>query len=309
MFLLVFGLFWGTGTAESASRSVRVAYLQNDLHHLALWVALDKGFFRDEGLDVQIAGIFRSGPEIMTAFGAGELDVAYVGEAPATIAVARGTAHVKVLAQANTEGTALVVSNAVSGSALQSKSLAIPGHGTVQDLLLRKALAGLEVDPKSINTIVLSPPEMITALQAGQIDGFIAWEPYPSKAVSMGLGRVLAASSGIWPGHPCCILAGSESFLRSHPQETRALVRAHERASVYITGHKDEAVAVAVKFTGMDESVVRRAMEGVTYTSRPSIEGEEEYVKFLNYLGYITTEDVKGFVNRFIVGDQSGSGQ
>jgi len=68
-------------------------------------------------------------------------------------------------------------------------------------------------------------------------------------------------------------------------------------------------VAVAVKFTGMDESVVRRAMEGVTYTSRPSIEGEEEYVKFLNYLGYITTEDVKGFVNRFIVGDQSGSVQ
>lgn len=290
----------GSGTLAGTPRPVRVAYLQNDIHHLALWVGLEKGFFRDEGLDVQVAGIFRSGPEIMAAFGAGELDAAYVGEAPTAIAAARGTVRVKALAQANTEGTALVVSKAVSGSDLRAKTLAVPGNGTVQDLLFRKALDGLGADPKSINTIVLSPPEMLTALQAGQIDGFIAWEPYPSKAVSMGLGRILRASSKIWPGHPCCVVAASENFLRTNLREARALVRAHERASVFINEHKDEAVAVAVQYTGMDEAVIREGISAVNFTSRLSVDGAEEYVNFLKSLGYVTLDDVKGFLDGFL---------
>ncbi|MDO5536223.1 MAG: ABC transporter substrate-binding protein, partial [Desulfovibrionaceae bacterium] len=83
---------FGAGQPESAhAGTVRMAYLQNDLHHLPLWVAQDQGYFRAEGVSVEIAGVFRAGPEIMTAFAAGSLDMAYVGEAPATIAFARGS--------------------------------------------------------------------------------------------------------------------------------------------------------------------------------------------------------------------------
>ena len=101
-----------SGTAHSQNPSVssiRMAVLQNDIHHLPLWVALDKGFFKEQGINVEIAGIFRSGPEIMSAFSAGSLDMAYVGEAPTVTAVANGTAKVVILAQVNTEGSAIVV--------------------------------------------------------------------------------------------------------------------------------------------------------------------------------------------------------
>ena len=74
----------------AAPEPVRMAYLQNDIHHLALWVALEKGFFQQEGVEVEIAGIFRAGPEVMSAFVAGALDMAYVGEAPTTFAAATG---------------------------------------------------------------------------------------------------------------------------------------------------------------------------------------------------------------------------
>ena len=195
------GAVWGEG-----KKKIRLAYLQSDLHQLACWVSLEKGFFNQEGLDVEIAGIFKCGPEEMTGFASGSLDIGYVGEAPTTTAVANKTVRVVVLAQVNTEGSAIVVrkdSDIKKVPGLIGKTIAVPGYAQVQDFLLRKALVKYNVDPKKVNIIVLKPPEMIGALRTSQIDAFIAWEPYIAKAFTMGVGRVLIQSSEIWKGHPC----------------------------------------------------------------------------------------------------------
>lgn len=291
---------WPIVNPAIASPPIRMAYLQNDLHHLALWVAIDRGYFQEEGIAVEIAGIFRAGPEIMTAFGAGDLDAAYVGEAPATIAAIRGTARIRVLAQVNTEGSALVVSNAFASGMKKNPVLAKPGIGTVQDLLLQKVLPRLGLRAGNEHTIVLSPPEMVNALQAGQIDGFVAWEPYPSRAEALKLGCILATSTEIWPGHPCCVLVASEALMKTRPEAGQALQRAHERATAFIKAHTDEAVAVAVRYTGMDQAVVRQALSRITYTDKLSLKGEEEFVAFLGALGYIEIDDPKAFTRRFL---------
>jgi len=285
-----------------SAKPVRLAYLQNDLHHLPLWVALDTSLFREEGVAVTIAGVFRSGPEIMRAFGAGELDAAYVGEAPVTLAVARGAADLRVLAQANTEGSALVAGPGWAAGGRRERVVAIPGNGSVQDLLLRKALAqnGLAAGP--VRAIVLSPPDMLTALGSGQIDGFVAWEPYPSRAVALGQGRVLRASADIWAAHPCCVLAADARFLAARAPEARALLRAHERAIAFIAARPDQAAAIAVKYTGMDAGVVREAMRHVAYTAQVSVAGELEYVRFLAKIGYVTNADPQTLTGR-ILGD------
>ena len=298
--LCCFILFFSLGRAFGASSTVRMAYLQNDIHHLALWVALDQGYFSLYGLEVKVAGIFRSGPELMTAFGAGELDAAYVGEAPATIAAVRGTAKVRVLAQANTEGSALIGTERVRTDGKTKPALAMPGNGSVQDLLLRKALPALGLSPEIVDIIVLSPPEMLTALQSRQIDGLLAWEPYPSRALALGLGTVLASSTDIWAGHPCCALVASEALIKERPEQAKALLLAHRRATRFIHENSDAAVAIAVRYTGMQEDIVRRALGNVIYTEIPSVAGEEEYVEFLRRLGYITVDDAKAFTRQFI---------
>ena len=282
---------------------IRIGYLQSDIHQLACWVAMEKGFYEKNGVNPQVAGIFKAGPEEMSAFAAGALDMGYVGEAPATTAVANHVAKTTVLAQVNTEGSAIVVK---LGSAIQEpahllgKTIAIPGHSTVQDFLLQKALRKFKVDPKKVSIIVLKPPEMIGALQTGQIDGFIAWEPYPAKAQTMGVGRVLLSSSEIWKDHPCCVLIADDGFRKLQPGEVEGMVSAHVEATRFIHEFPDEAVRIGMKYTGMDEKTVRTAMKNVNYTYELSIGGETEYVEFLSHLKYIDVPHAETFVNRFI---------
>lgn len=300
--VLLVVLSWGLSSG-SDSKPIRIAYLQNDIHQLACWVALEKGFYNQEGLEVKVAGIFKAGPELMSAFAAGALDVGYVGMAPATTAVANKAARVVVLAQVNGEGSALVVrkdSKLQAMTDLKGKTVAVPGHATVQDFLLRKALAQINLTAQQTHIMVIKPPEMIGALRGGDIDGFIAWEPFPARAVTMEVGRVLAASQAIWKDHPCCVLAADGRFLESRPDEARRIVKAHVRATDFINQNPGEARQIGVKYTGMDEKTVSQAMKNVKYTYLLNVEAEKEYVHFLNQWKYIRVEDVQAFTAQFI---------
>ena len=287
----------------SYGEPIRIAYLQSDIHQLPFWVALDKGLFEKEGVNVEVAGIFKAGPELMSAFAAGALDMGYVGVAPATTAVANKTAKVVVLAQVNTEGSSIVVKKdgkIQTVSELVGKSVAIPGHSTVQDFLFQKALLKFKIQPDQVKIMVLKPPEMIGALRTDQIDAFIAWEPYPAKAMTSEVGRVIASSRDIWKDHPCCVLAADEKFLESHSEKAKSMVRGHVKAIEFIRQHREEAIKIGVKYTGMDEASIRLAMENVNYTPVLSVEGEKEYVDFLTQLQYIKMDNVEAFVDRFM---------
>ena len=252
---------------------------------------------------MEVAGIFKAGPELMSAFAAGALDMGYVGVAPATTAVANKTAKVVVLAQVNTEGSALVVrkdGKIQTVSELVGKSAAVPGHSTVQDFLFRKALLKFKIQPDQVKIMVLKPPEMIGALRTDQIDAFIAWEPYPAKAITSEVGRVIASSRDIWKDHPCCVLAADERFLESQPEKAKSVVRGHVKAIEFIRQHREEAIKIGIKYTGMDEASIRLAMENVNYTPVLSVEGEKEYVDFLTQLKYIKMDNVEAFVGRFM---------
>jgi len=282
---------------------IRMAYLQNDIHHLPLWVALEEGFFNEHGIKVEIAGIFRSGPELMSAFSAGALDVAYVGEAPTVTAVANGTVNVAILAQVNTEGSAIVIgqkSSITTTSDLKGVQIAVPGFSTVQDLLLRKAIPQPSAPPDGVKVIVMKPPEMIGALRTNQIDAFIAWEPYPAQSVSMGVGKILASSAEIWKNHPCCVLVVDRSFSKANAEKVERIKRAHDKSIDFIRDKREEAIRVAIKYSGMDEHTISRAMRNVEYVSNLNIEGLKEYVKFLIGFGYIKLNNLQSFMERIV---------
>lgn len=300
-FLLLFGILFFSGTV--LGQPVRTAYLQSDIHHLPLWVAMEKGLFEKENLQVKVEGIFKAGPEMMSAFAAGALDIGLVGNAPTITAMANRTVKLALLAQVNTEGSAIVVrkdGRLQTLSDLAGKGVAIPGHSTVQDFLLRKALLKSNLSPDQVKVMVLKPPEMIGALRTGQMDAFIAWEPHPAKAQTMGVGKAVARSRDIWKDHPCCGLVADIRFLEAYPEKAKAMVRCHVAATDLIHRHPEEAVKIAVKYTGMDEGTIRLAMESVHYTYVPNVDGIREYIEFLTGLKYIKVDETNTFLDRLM---------
>jgi NitT/TauT family transport system substrate-binding protein len=290
--------------SDTERNTIRLAYLQTDLHHLPAFIALEKGFYLQEGLSVEVSGIFRAGPELMSGFSAGNLDVGYVGLSPATVAVANKIAQVKVVSQINKNGSALIVKkNAPFNNlaALKGKTIAIPGHSTIQDFLLRKAILNFNLKEIQMNIITIKPPEMIGALSGNSIDAFISWEPYPSMSLTREIGRVLMNSSDIWRDHPCCVMVVNNTFLKNNPSKVRALRSSHITSINYINNNRMEAVSIGVKYTGMDSKTVEMALRNIQFDHQISSSQVVEYIQFLNKLSYTSISNPQTFATSFLL--------
>jgi NitT/TauT family transport system substrate-binding protein len=235
----------------------------------------------------------------MSAFSSHSIDTGYVGEAPVITAQANKVVKVKIIAQANKEGSALVVAkdSLIQGIRdLKGRVIAIPGHATIQDVLLRMALKSADIKASELTIMVLKPPEMLSALNSRGIDAFIAWEPYPSKAVTEDIGKIILDSRSIWKDHPCCALIVDQDLLPSS-NLIKSLIKAHLKAIKFIRDNGDEAKNIGVKYTGMDEMTISKALKRITFDPLPSREKKKEFIEFLKELGYIKIQNTDNFVD------------
>ncbi len=152
-----------SATILNPTSPVKLGFLKADIHELAQFVAQNKtvgggeSMFEKYGVAVTNAsttGGFSNGPEEMSKFAAGAVDIGYLGCAPAIQSHLNAQTHTVIVAQANTEGSAIIVkvgSGIHSIGGLQNKTIAVPSTGAIQFVLLKKAItdAGLELELKT----------------------------------------------------------------------------------------------------------------------------------------------------------------
>ena len=93
--------------------------------------------------------------------------------------------------------------------------------------LLRNWLAAAGINPdRDVRIVIVPPPQMASNLQAGNLDGFCAGEPWNSAAVSTRAGWVAAVSAEMDPGHPEKVLMVRRVFAEKRSEEHLALVAA-----------------------------------------------------------------------------------
>ncbi|MFT3967104.1 MAG: ABC transporter substrate-binding protein [Sphingobium sp.] len=101
-------------------------------------------------------------------------------------------------------------------------------------LMLRYWLASAGVDPdRDVVLRVLPPSLTVEAMRAGEIDGFIAGEPWGSAAVEQGLAEVVAIGERIWRRGVEKVLAFREPWLEENPDIVDRLLRALARAAAW----------------------------------------------------------------------------
>ncbi|MFX1492245.1 MAG: ABC transporter substrate-binding protein [Promethearchaeota archaeon] len=271
------------------SPDVRIGYLTADLHQLALFVALDQGFFLEEGLRVETVE-FQSGNYEMSGFLGGIIDIGYVGAAPALNFHINTGVEIRLMAGVNLEGSAIVVASNINSMAdLIGQSVATPAPGNVQDILFALACNQSGVDfLNDIHRLHLSPTMMIQQLQSGQISGFVAWEPYIASSLDQSVGKILNTSHEIWPSHPCCVVASQLNFLQTRPDIVEKVIRIHKRATDFINNNHSLAIQIGVKWTGFSEVVIETAMSRILYNTSLISEGFRVYLNALAYYDFIS---------------------
>ena len=101
--------------------------------------------------------------------------------------------------------------------------------------LLRMWLDAAGIDPDAdLDLTVVPPPRMAAALAEGQVDGCCVGEPWNTVAVRAGTGRIVVASCELLPDHPGKVLGVTRRWALSHPATHRALIRALAGAAVWL---------------------------------------------------------------------------
>ncbi len=105
---------------------------------------------------------------------------------------------------------------------------------SMHNLILRYWLASGGINPdKDVNLVMIPPPQMVTTLKAGSIDGYCAGEPWNSRAIQEDAGFIMATDLELWPGHPEKVLGVREDWASQYPQTHLAMVKALLEACEY----------------------------------------------------------------------------
>ncbi len=282
-FLMIAGIVVGGTIGISAfvilldnpqGTTIRIGALSGDLHHLPLFVAIEEDFFLEEGISINLQSInwFPNGNEVMVAFEAGSLDIAYLGLAPAMAHKLTQNAPIKVISGVNVNGSAIIVggtSGINSLSDLAGKKIAVPSLNNMQDFILQIALDSVGLEFTDLGShITLSVGNMENALNIVQIDGFIAWEPFNAKAIDNIGAKSLKNSSEIWANHPCCIIAASDNFIQTQHTSISSIIKVHKKALEWMANgsNYDQLITIAKKYTSItSDNAIKMGIENVGY--------------------------------------------
>lgn len=122
---------------------------------------------------------------------------------------------------------------------------------------------------KEVSLLQLTPADMVSKMKAGELEAFVAWEPFPAQIQMEGYGRYLLGSKDIWPNHPCCVVAYRAEAVTD--DALRALVWAHIKATEFINQpqNRERVIKYAAEFAGKDETIISKALENIEYVTYP----------------------------------------
>jgi len=212
-----------------------------------VFMARDKGFFKQAGLDVQMkqfAGPADSVPPLIS----GQIDGSFTtADTPILLAKeATENALSNVFIVDTSDGADGIVAQKgiASVSQLKGKTVAAT-KGQVNEFLLLKALQSSGMSDKDVTITNMDADTSGAAVLAGKIPAAVTWEPWLSKAASAG-GKVIFSSRET-PDLILDVFTVSKKTLGAKPQDVRAFVAACAKGADYAKAHPAEAQAVAAK--------------------------------------------------------------
>ena len=248
---------WAAGSDKPEKTKLTIGFIPlTDCASVVM--ASELGLFKKYGLDVTVSKE-ASWAGVRDKLTNGEIDAAHVLYGMmygVTLGIGGQAKDMAILMTLNNNGQAITLSNQLKdkgvtdGASLKKLVAAEPREYTFAQtfptgthaMWLYYWLAAQGINPiKDVKTITIPPPQMVTNMKVGNMDGYCVGEPWNARAIAENIGFTAATTQEIWKDHPEKVLGTTLEFAQQNPNTCRALIMAVLEASMHIDATANRA--------------------------------------------------------------------
>ena len=278
-------LLVGCSTGEKTE--VKVGEVTRSIFYAPLYVAIEEGFFEDEGLDVKVTTI-PGGDKTMTALLSDGIDIALIG-AETSIYVASqnpNDAVVNFAQLTQTDGTFLVARadvNEFNWDMLKGSTFLGQRVGGMPQMAGEFVLKNNSIDPKKDLTLIqnIDFANIASAFASGTGDYVQLFEPTASMFEEQGVGKIVASFGEELGAIPYTVFMAKESKFKNDKEMIESYTKALYKAQKWVYEQSAEKVAKSISpyFEDTDlkliETVVERYRSQESFAKDPIIDEKE----------------------------------
>ena len=248
-------------TNALGTEAIKFALPGNSMGYLPLFVAVHRGFFKDEGLDIEL-------PRLIPAMAQNALlagEVQYHGLADSGLRLAaRGLPLKAIFYGADKPMYYLVAQKEIRSVAeLKGKIVGVSQFGGTSDLAARLALKHYGVEPEKDALLIQIGAEgtRMAALRAGSVSAIIV--PVPAVAVLKREGYNEVSFVGDVVEFASNGYSTTDQRIREHPQEVKKVVRALYRGLRYAKENPEGTIGVIQKEWKVDSEIAKGSYQAI----------------------------------------------
>lgn len=176
MVALALALLMLLGVGLASAETLQIAYMPN---YASLWsvvTGINKGFFEEEGLTVNLVE-FADGPTIIAAMESSSIDMGYIGPGAHKLCI-NGRAKIFMLSQLGNADAVLARKSAGINTYADLKGKKVGyASGTSSEMILQYALEEVGLTMDDIQAYEMEASALVTAMLSKSIDACAAWSP------------------------------------------------------------------------------------------------------------------------------------
>jgi NitT/TauT family transport system substrate-binding protein len=242
----------GSLTLSLADARIVVGVSTVNVAFLPIYLTQDKGFFKDEGLDVLVV-MFNAGATNLQAVIGGDVQI-MAGGVPETVLARAGGVDIK-----NFWAISNLMPFQIYGSPKlkslkdgKGKKFAISRFGSLSEFLTRSALRQSGVDPKDVTMLQIgATPARFTTLATGIVDATILWFPVTERAKAMGMNKLFDLKD-LYPNWTNVGFVARETWLAKEKDQAVKFLRAYQKGVKHTRENRDDGIRTLRKYVGLD---------------------------------------------------------
>jgi ABC-type nitrate/sulfonate/bicarbonate transport system substrate-binding protein len=256
-------LGFATAPADAQKLTPMVIATGVDPAFSQFYVAKEAGLFEKNGLAVQI-NTGASGSAMVPFLINNQINAAYGSDLAGVInhnvdanvvAVADGTYLLKWLS--------VVGRNIADLNGLKGKRVGV-AKGTGSEIFWANVVKKFNLNPADYTIVDVEAPEMLAATERGDIDGFSAWEPWPTRTLQTVKGtKILVDAEGIYNNRNYVYM--NRGWIEQNRDTAERFVRALTQANDMIERDRAGATRMVSKFLNMPLDLTTELMPKVEY--------------------------------------------